>query len=92
MNEARTQSIEPQHRQSLVEVSWEGLDEPGCYVDEGTGDLYRVPKEAFVNGGSPIIVRESFGASRMRRLSNDPYMASLKARILCAQHNITPNF
>lgn len=86
------QSIEGQHRQTLPEIDWEDVTEPGCYVDEASGDLYRVPKEALVTGGSPIVMRESSGASRLRQLSKDPFMPTLKARLLCAQHNIEPNF
>lgn len=90
--QARNQSIEGQHRRSLPEVAWEDVTEPGCYVDEGTGDLFRIPKEGLVTGGSPIVVKESSGASRLRQLSKNPFMPTLQARLLCAQHNIEPNF
>ncbi|MGH6808567.1 MAG: hypothetical protein ACREEJ_17275 [Ensifer adhaerens] len=86
------QSIEAQHRKTLPEVNWEDVKVAGCYVDESSGDLYRIPAEALIAGGSPMVVRESSGASRLRQLSTDPFMSSLKARLLCAQHNIEPNF
>ncbi|OCP22427.1 hypothetical protein BC361_24540 [Ensifer sp. LC54] len=86
------QSIEAQHRQTLPQIDWVDIKEPGCYVDESSGDLYRIPAEALVAGASPMVVRESRGASRLRQLSTDPFMATLKARLLCAQHNIEPNF
>lgn len=92
MKEAETQSIEGKHRSTLPEVGWEDLAQPGTYVEEASGDLWRIPKEAFVNGGSPVLIRESAGASRLRMLSKDPFMPSLQARLLCAQHNIHPNF
>lgn len=92
MEKSRNQSIEAQHRHTLPEVSWEDVDEPGCYVDEATGDLFRIPKEALIKGASPAVIRESSGASRLRQLSRDPFMPSLKARVLCAQHNIEANF
>jgi len=50
-------------------VSWENLSAPGAYVELGTGDLYRVPKEALIQGGSPVIRKESLGASRLAQLS-----------------------
>lgn len=86
------QSIEAQRRKTLPEIDWEDITEPGCYVDEASGDLYRIPREALVTGGSPMVTRESSGASRLRQLSKDPFMSSLKARNLCAQHNIEANF
>jgi hypothetical protein len=56
-------SIQPQHRSSLVQTTLEELREPGAYVEEGSGDLFRVPQEALVVGASPIIGRVSNGAS-----------------------------
>jgi hypothetical protein len=86
------QSIEAQHRSTLQEVDWTELREPGCYVDAASGDLYRIPREAVVAAASPLITRESRGASRLRYLSADPYMPTVNARLVCAQHNIRPNF
>src|SRR2546425_6019545 len=92
MEQARTKSVEPQQRSSLPEVSWDDLNEPGAYVECGTGDLYRVPKEALIPGGSPIIHKESVGASRLVLVSRNPFVTTLEARLRCAQHNIEPNF
>jgi hypothetical protein len=86
------QSIEAQHRSTLQEVDWTEVREPGCYVDAASGDLFRIPKEALMVAASPLITRESRGASRLRYLSADPFMPTVNARLLCAQHNIKPNF
>lgn len=88
----RTASIEPEHRSSLLEVSWENLTEPGAYVELGNGDLYRVPKEGLVPGASPVIKKQSAGASRLVQVSKDPFVTTLAARMTCAEHNIQPNF
>lgn len=92
MEQARTKSVEPQSRFALQEVTWDDLSEPGAYVERGSGDLYRVPKEAIVPGGSPIIHKESLGASRLVQISKNPFVTTLEARLRCAQHNIEPNF
>jgi hypothetical protein len=84
--------MESTHRTKLPEVDWEDCVEAGAYVEFGSGDLYRFPKEGLVAGGSPIIVKESRGASRLVQLSKDPYITTMKARVICAQHNIEPNF
>jgi hypothetical protein len=92
MEQARTRSVEPQQRYTLAEVNWSDLNEPGAYVERGSGDLYRVPKEALIPGGSPIIHKESSGASRLVQISKNPFVTTLEARLVCAQHNIEPNF
>jgi hypothetical protein len=40
-------------------------------ISFSSGDLYRVPKEAIIPGGSPIIHKESTGSSRLLRVSNN---------------------
>lgn len=92
MEQARTKSVEPQQRRSLPEVTWESLNDPGAYVERGSGDLYRIPKEALIPGSSPIIHKESLGASRLVQISGNPFVTTLEARLRCAQHNIEPNF
>jgi hypothetical protein len=90
--EARSVSIEPTHRHSLAEISWEEIAEAGAYVEKGSGDLYRVPQEGLLKGCSPSILRESATARPLVRLSGNPYVTTLLARMLCAKHNIKPNF
>ena len=85
-------SMLPEHRMTLPEYSWESLSEAGAYVERGSGDLYRVPKEALIPGASPIIHKESMGASRLVQVSRNPFVTTLEARLVCAQHNISPNF
>ena len=58
MKEVKQASVEAEHRKPLPETNWEDVQEPGAYVEEGSGDLYRIPKEALIDGGSPIIVKE----------------------------------
>ena len=37
-------------------------------------------------------VKESRGASVLLKISEDPFITTFKARLMCAQHNIEPNF
>lgn len=92
MEQTYTASVQPTHRTSLPEFTWDDVNDPGTYVERGTGDLYRIPKEALVKGSSPMIVKESLGASRLVQLSRDPFITTLEARLRCAQNNIQPNF
>ena len=91
-DEITTQSVHATRRFSLPEVAWESVNEPGAYVEKGSGDLYRIPKEALIPGASPAIVKESRGASVLVRLSEDPFLTTFKARLLCSQNNLEANF
>jgi len=85
-------SIESAHRTRLLECAWDDLTEAGAYVEMGSGDLYRFPKESLIQGGSPLVTKESHGSSRLIQVSRDPYLTTMKARLICAQHNVEPNF
>jgi hypothetical protein len=90
--EIMTQSVQGSRRYTLSEMNWESINEPGAYIERGSGDLYRFPKESLIPGASPAIVKESRGASVLVKLSDDPFLTTFKARLLAAQHNIEPNF
>ena len=86
-----TVSAQPSHRVAFMEVSWDEIHTPGAYVEQGSGDLYRVPQEA-IGPASPLIKKQSLGASRLVRISANPFVTTLEARMLCAEVNILPNF
>jgi hypothetical protein len=37
-------------------------------------------------------VKESRGASVLLKVSEDPFVTTFKARVICAQHNVEANF
>ena len=90
--EMMTQSVQGSRRHVLQETNWEAVEHPGAYVERGTGDLYRCPKESLIPGASPAIVKESRGASVLVKISDDPFITTFKARLLAAQNNLEPNF
>ena len=92
VHEARNTSVEAQKRSKLLELGWQDINEPGAYVEVGTGDLYRVPKEALIAGSSPLIRKESARASRLMQISPNPFITTFEARMVCAEHNVAPNF
>jgi hypothetical protein len=92
MQETKTVSAGPEHRSRLPELSWQDINEAGAYVELGSGDLYRVPKEALIQGSSPLVRKESIGASRLMQVSRNPFVTTLEARLICAEHNVAPNF
>lgn len=85
-------SIEPRQASRLLQMTWKDIDEPGAYVEVGSGDLYRIPKEALLEGSSPLIRKESSGTSTFIQVSKNPYITTFEARMVCAEHNVQPNF
>lgn len=90
--QTQAQSTQRSQRQALVQTTWDQLEQAGAYVEFGTGDLYRVPSEALIRGGSPIIARVSNGATRLLRVSDDPMVPIQHAREVAANNNLQPNF
>ncbi len=86
-NEVRNTSVESQKRPKLLELGWQDINEPGAYVEVGSGDLYRVPKKALIAGSSPLIRKESAGAPRLVQISPNPFITTFEARMVCP--NIT---
>jgi hypothetical protein len=89
---AKHASTEPERRGFLLELAWDDIEEAGAYVEMGSGDLYRIPKEALLPGMSPVIRKESSGSSRFVRLSKNPFITTLQARLIACEHNVEPNF
>ncbi len=85
-------SIEPKQASRLLQMTWKEISEPGAYVEVGSGDLYRIPKEALLEGSSPLIRKESSGSSTFIQISKNPYVTTFEARMVCAEHNVQPNF
>ena len=103
MDQSKTPPIRKQ--QPLQQIAWEDIDEPGAYVEVATGTLYRVPRETLVDGASPLIEKTGTdgprparaGAkpprhSQFVRVSGNPHIFSLGARLICVEHDIQPSF
>ena len=91
MEQSRQQSTQPEARTTLPVMPWKEINSAGAYVEEGTGDLYRIPVEA-LGPASPLISKESNGASRFIKVSSNPYVTLHEARLAAAAQNTPPNF
>ena len=88
-----TTNLAPQKLAQHQQVSWQNLNEPGAYVEAGTGNLYRFPPEALIVGSSPVVRAEEIkNGGLLVQLSRDPFITSFEARMLAAECNIKPNF
>ncbi len=90
MAEAKSQVM--QSRSTLKITSFNEINEPGCYVILGSGDLLRVPREGLANGRSPLISIHSKGATRVALLSTNDAELVTTLRHLAADNDIQPNF
>lgn len=86
-------------------VAWQEITEPGAYVELATGTLYRVPRESLVGGAQPLVEKQGIeGARPIRpgagpardaqfvRVSGNPHIFSLGARMICVEYDIRPSF
>jgi hypothetical protein len=74
------------------EVAREEIREPGAYVEVATGKLYRIPRENLPVGSSRSKPASDAPSSPLVRLSDDPFIFALAARMLCVEHHIWPDF
>lgn len=77
---------------SLQRLAWEEIREPGAYVDVTTGNLYRVSHETLDQGVASFAREAGTRGPQLVRLSRDPSIFPLGARMLCARHRIAHNF
>jgi hypothetical protein len=98
MNPDRRQ---PRTHRPLERLIWSDISEPGAYVEVATGTLYRVPQ----GGATPLVEQDGVGGprpvsaesspprhSQFVKVSRDPHIFSLGARLICVDHNIRPGF
>jgi hypothetical protein len=90
MGTQQSQAVEKQ--KALVQVSWEGISEPGAYVETQTGRLFRIPQEALLAGSSPLIRQNCTEVPTYIQLAKSPYISVFEARMLAAEHNVEPRF
>ncbi len=88
----KTNVVAMNPQQIATELSWESVNEPGTFVDVVTGELYRIPQEALIQGSSPVIRKESLRGSKLVQISRNPYITTFQARMLACEHNVQPNF
>lgn len=80
------------HGASFLVCGFEQIDTPGCYIDNRTGTLMRVPKDGVVSGRSPVIELVSKEAWVVTRISEDPYLPVTKARMIASNLDLKVNF
>ena len=75
-----------------LNVPLDKVDTPGCYVSKHTGALYRISAEALAVEPSARIGIVSNEVTLMTKIAEDPWLPINKARGLCANADVHPNF
>ena len=73
-------------------VPFDSINSAGAYVAEWSGHLFRVPNDSIQAGRSPLMAVEAIEPLRVRKISNDPFIARTKAAMICAKHDLAQNF
>ena len=83
------------HRQRST-MAWNDINDPGTYVALDGQTLFRVQEDAIAPGSSPVITTVSAdngtNGVAVAKVSDDPNIAITKARQLCADSDIHPDF
>lgn len=91
MNASNTNSPGNSATQVWV-ANFEDIKEPGAYVSELTGQLFRVPADSLRRGHSPLVDIVSNAPMNLVKISDDPSVIVSKARTLAANADVKPNF
>jgi len=77
---------------TMMRVPFENIDDPGCYVCNWSGHLMRVPEDGVKAGRSPLLTIAGTEPLFVTKISNDPFIAITKARLLAANCDVNVNF
>jgi hypothetical protein len=90
-NTGETRRSTQTHLQN-VRIPFADLTEPGTYVNERSGELFRVPEDALVAGRSPLIEIVSDHPTMLTKLSDNAWIPISKARQLAADSDMNVAF
>ena len=75
-----------------IQVPFDSINEPGTYICNWSGHMLRVPEDAIKPGRSPLMCLTGNEPLFVTKVSDDPFVAISKARILAANCDLAVNF
>ena len=75
-----------------MQIPFEAINGPGCYICNWSGHLLRVPEDAVKPGRSPVVSMKGLETLFVTKVSSDPYIPVTKARLLGADCDVSINF
>lgn len=80
------------HHATHEMLGWTNIDQPGFYVSRTSGHGFRITPELLIPGASPALSFLGADNEIFVRLSEDPYLPTRAAKLLCADNDISPKF
>ena len=68
------------------------INDPGTYVCNWSGHLLRIPEDGVTPGRSPVSELVGKEPLRVTKVSDDPYVAVTKARMIASDLDLAVNF
>ena len=75
-----------------IQIPFESIDHPGCYVCNWSGHLLRVPEDGVAPGRSPLINIVGQQQLFVTKISDNPYITVTKARMLACNCDLAVSF
>lgn len=73
-------------------IEFSAISEAGAYVENHTGSLLRLPDEALSTDRTPLLEFVSKTPCMLTKISDDPWVAIGRARLLAADADLQVNF
>jgi len=75
-----------------MQIPFESVNQPGCYVCNWSGHLLRVPEDGIKPGRSPLLSIKGQETLFVTKICGDPFIPVSKARMLAADCDVAVNF
>ena len=93
MAQTTTQQREGTTREGLgMQVPFEAINDPGCYVCNWSGHLLRIPEDGIKPGRSPLLSITARDPLFVTKISDNPFIPVSKARMVAADCDVNVNF
>ncbi len=78
--------------QQGIQIPFDAINQPGCYVCNWSGHLLRVPEDGVAPGRSPLINIVGQQPLFVTKISVNPFIPVTKARMLASNCDLAVNF
>lgn len=73
-------------------VAFDSIQEPGAYICRWSGHLLRVPDDGIAPGRSPLLNMIGCEPLFVTKISENPFVAVTKARLMASNYDLPVNF
>ncbi len=87
-----TKTKQFEHTMAGSQCQFEEVTAPGTYLSNWSGHLIRVTEEGLKPGRSPVIEIRGKEPFFVTKLSEDPFIPLIKARLIAADLDLAVNF